>query len=100
MQNSRYRWANHDLRKAQIPQSLHHPPLPLPTFHSRSEQPREASEKDALSSSTAFATFKVILGFITMGIFFGTPLFFLIVLADYNPFRSMPRLDGNVPSDF
>ena len=38
-------------------------------FHSQSERPREASEKDALSLSTACATFKVILGFITMGIF-------------------------------
>ena len=39
--------------------------------------------------STAFATFKVILGFITMGIFFGSPIFFLIVLPDYNPFRQI-----------
>ena len=39
--------------------------------------------------STAFATFKVILGFITMGIFLARPFFFLIVLADYNPFRQI-----------
>ena len=58
-------------------------------FQSRSERPREASQKDALSLSTAFATFKVILGFITMGIFFGSPPFFLIVLPDYNPFRQI-----------
>ena len=45
-------------------------------FHSQSERPREASEKDALSLSTTFATFKVILGFITMGIFLACPLFF------------------------
>ena len=31
-------------------------------FQSQSERPREASEKDTLSLSTAFATFKVILG--------------------------------------
>ena len=45
-------------------------------FQSQSERPREASEKDALSLSTAFATFKVILGFITMGIFLAHPFFF------------------------
>ena len=45
-------------------------------FHSQSERPKEASEKDALSLSTAFATFKVILGFITMGIFLARPFFF------------------------
>ena len=45
-------------------------------FHSQSERPREASEKDALSLLTAFATFKVILGFITMGIFLARPFFF------------------------
>ena len=45
-------------------------------FQSQSERPREASEKDALSLSTAFATFKVILGFITMGIFLARPFFF------------------------
>ena len=45
-------------------------------FQSQSERPREASEKDALSLSTAFATFKVILGFITMGIFLTCPFFF------------------------
>ena len=45
-------------------------------FKSRSERPREAAEKDALSLSTAFATFKVILGFITMGIFLACPFFF------------------------
>ena len=45
-------------------------------FQSQSERPREASEKDALSLSTAFGTFKVILGFITMGIFLARPLFF------------------------
>ena len=76
MRNSRYRWTNHDPRKTQIPQSLHPPPLPLPTFHSQSERPREASEKDALSLLTAFATFKVILGFITMGILLDRPFFF------------------------
>ena len=38
--------------------------------------------------STAFATFKVILGFITMGIFLACP-FFLIGLAHYNPFRQI-----------
>ena len=27
MWNSRYRWTNHDLRKTQIPQSLHPPPV-------------------------------------------------------------------------
>ena len=55
-------------------------------FHSQWERPREASEKDALSLVTAFATFKVMLGFITMGIFFGSPLIFLIILTDYSPF--------------
>ena len=45
-------------------------------FQSQSERPREASEKDALLLSTAFATFKVILGFITMGIFLARPFFF------------------------
>ena len=45
-------------------------------FQSQSERPREALEKDALSLSTAFATFKVILGFITMGIFLARPFFF------------------------
>ena len=45
-------------------------------FQSQSERRREASEKDALSVSTAFATFKVILGFITMGIFLAHPFFF------------------------
>ena len=44
-------------------------------FQSQSERPREASEKNALSLSTAFATFKVILGFITMGIFWARPFF-------------------------
>ena len=34
---------------------------------SQSERPRAASEKDGLSLLTAFATFKVILGFIDMG---------------------------------
>ena len=46
------------------------------SFQSRSECPREASEKDALSLSTAFATFKVILGFNTMGIFLARPFSF------------------------
>ena len=45
-------------------------------FQSQSERPREALEKDALSMSTAFATFKVILGYITMGIFLARPFFF------------------------
>ena len=45
-------------------------------FQSQSERPREASENDALSLSTAFATFKVILGFITMGIFLARPFSF------------------------
>ena len=45
-------------------------------FQSQSGRPREASEKDALSLSTAFATFKVILGFITMGIILARPFFF------------------------
>ena len=31
---------------------------------------------DAPSLSTAYATFKVILGFINMGMFFGSPVFF------------------------
>ena len=44
-------------------------------FHSQSERPREASEKDAPSLS-ACATFKVIRGFINMGIFLARPFFF------------------------
>ena len=45
-------------------------------FQSQSERPREASEKDALSLSTALATFKVILGFITMRMFLAPPFCF------------------------
>ena len=51
-------------------------------FHSQSERPRETSEKDAPSLSTACATYKVILGFINMrifinmGIFSARPFFF------------------------
>ena len=73
-------------------------------FQSQSERPREASEKDALSLSTAFATFKVILGFITMGIFWLAPFF------SHRPARLQPipsnqrcwvaRLDGTEPSEF
>ena len=45
-------------------------------FHSQSERPREASEKDAPSLSTGCATFKVIFGFSTMGILLAGPFFF------------------------
>ena len=80
MQNSRCRWTNpHLLKTAELASSS--------SFHSQSERPREASRKDAPSLSTACATFKVILGFTNMGIFFGSQLFFLIILANYNPFR-------------
>ena len=44
-------------------------------FHSQSERPREASEKDALSLSTTFATFKVLLVLSPWAFFWLAPFF-------------------------
>ena len=73
-------------------------------FHSQSEHPREASQKDALSLSTAFANFKKILGSITMGIFLARP-FLSHRLGRLQPVPSNQRclvaqLDGTVPNEF
>ena len=71
MRGSRYRLTNHDPRKTDSAELAS-----FSGFNSQSERPREASEKDAPSLSTACATFKVIFGFITMGIFLAHPFFF------------------------
>ena len=57
--------------KTQIPQSLHSPLVSIPNPSSQ-----ERLRKDAPSLPTACATFKVILGFINMGIFFLARTFF------------------------
>ena len=57
-------------------------------FHSQPERPREASKKDAPSLPTARDTFKVILGFINMGIFLARPFFFSSWLATTHSAKS------------
>ena len=72
MRNSHCRWTNHDLRKTQIPQSLHPPMVSIPNH---SGQERLQRKMHPHCQPTAYATFKMILGFINMGIFLARPYF-------------------------
>ena len=67
------------MRKTQIPQSLHPPPVSTPK--------RERGFREGrILVVDRLCHFQSDLGLHHHGDFFGSPLFFLIVLADYNPF--------------
>ena len=71
LRNSLYRWTNHDLRKTQILQSLHPPPVSAPIG---------AAKRGFRHGCTLLVDrlchFQNDLGFHYHGDFFGSPLFF------------------------